>query len=202
MWINSGRGRQLLYPLAMNEVEPMKASRAMAYWLNRMNRELKEAGQDFGCSIDTSCSDLPRVMRMPNTINQKTRWYSTGGGIMPPNADLHGDLISLVPEGTYKMPEPKAPIGTLKSWLSYLPHLTVRARKFLEVGEQETQRHYGAAACLLSLIEQGATEGQCLSALSHGAKLCLPPLPQGEVVDMVSRKFLTRPSQPAKVMST
>lgn len=69
----SGRGRQLLYPLdSTYQADPMMASRAMAYWLTRMSRELKEAGHDYGCTVDTSCSDLPRAMRLPYTINQKT----------------------------------------------------------------------------------------------------------------------------------
>ena len=186
--INSGRGMQVLYPM-IGEPD-YTATRAMAFWLNALKKSLKRRKLDFGCTIDTSCSDLPRVMRMPFTINQKTLNRSfIVREATELNHELAGKLTSLAPEHVFKMPEPSVPTGTLTWWMEYIPHLTVRARKFLEAGDEETQRHYSAAACLLSLIEQGATEPQCLAALGHGAQLCDPPLPQGEVVDMVTRKF-------------
>ena len=142
-----------------------------------------------GCIVDTSCSDLARVMRLPYTTNQKTGrrasiiWRSSHA-----NPALVRWLLDRTPASLWERPAPST-VAPGSPWAAYLPDLTVAGRRFLTEGAEEPGRHKAAAAAMLSLLEQGASEEQILSALSHGARLCEPPLPQPEVTTMVTRRF-------------
>ena len=140
----------------------------------------------MGCVLDTSCSDLPRVMRLPFTINpktgQKAEFLQIGRDHSLPDASV---ILK-----AYPPPPPKKLLkceGT--HWIDFLPMATVAARKFIEGGTGSGGRHKAATATMLSLMELGCGPGQILNALKMGAVLCNPSLPSREVEDMVFRRF-------------
>ena len=182
-WIDSGRGIQGLYaikPLELTAHTRYGASQFMSRLFHTLFRDI---GETLGCVLDTSCSDLPRVMRMPYTINQKTgrRTHFVG----KPSQDFSLTKIPDLPEPTEDTPV----IENAGGWIDFMPYLTVAARCFIQGGHPEPGRHKAAAAGMLSLKEKGATYSQTISALRVGAALCEPPLPFKEILTMVNRKF-------------
>lgn len=186
--IFSGRGAQALIPVAGGTVGPSpipldEAPTVMSHWLQRLSREVKSER----AHLDTAVSDLPRIMRMPYTINSKT-------GV---RADLCDEALESSPWLAQRlrelMPEVKFQVPTAEQtetqWPLLLPRLTAIARRYLTEGVSYPSRHKSAFATLASLIEANATEAACLAALLHGAALCDPQLEPEEVVAMVQRKF-------------
>lgn len=212
--IDSGRGVQAWYPLGpipTNDVfrahtDPLPrlfeledvpsvvkemlvgeaASRAMSYWLGWLNERM--GGTYSGCNIDTSVSDLPRVMRLPFTINQKTGRRSSilecSSGV---NVSLAEKLLTYAPYSLWK----SKPILNISfsDWASFIPYMTRGGRIFVTEGSTEPGRHRAAASALLSLLELGCSKNQIKAALYFGGKLCTPVLPDSEIDPMVDRRF-------------
>lgn len=185
-WCESGRGIQAWYPLAPTPTHSLvNAPRAQSYWLGRLSSEM---GHFAGCTLDPSSADLPRVMRLPNTINTKTgrrtRLTRLARGANPLLAQR---LLERTPAHIFDIKEPKKSVD-MGPWQAYLPLMTVGGRKFLTEGAAEGARHKAATAAMLSLCELGASRSEVLSALLYGAQFCDPPLHSHEVEDMVRRR--------------
>jgi len=172
------------------------APRAMSYWLNLMKQRLEQAAPNCGVTIDTSVSDLPRVMRMPGTLNFKTfREAHVMREAKGVNLGLGHKLIHYAPynvwrnddAATYAMAEG----ATYHHYLVH-PGMKVAARKFITEGETEGGRHKAAAAALLSLKELGCNATEAEAALLWGARLCSPPLDPREITPMIDRHFQRR----------
>jgi len=224
--IFSGRGLQLWFPLEPENLdgsvvvrqEPMPryfdpddrvagttmvpfrivAPRVMGYWLDLLRRRIEERLPDCQCTIDTSVSDLPRVMRLPYTWNFKANRPTTlvqeAAGV---NLTLGRKLICYAPYALWKEPEMPVGLGDVSSetpWQRFVPHLTRGARIFLTEGGTEGGRHRQAAAALLSLKELGCGPNQTQAALLWGASLCSPPLEPREIIPMIDRHFQRRES--------
>lgn len=213
--IDSGRGVQAWYPLGpipTNDVfrahtDPLPrlfeledvpsvvkemtvgeaAPRAMAYWLGWLNERM---GTHEGCNIDTSVSDLPRVMRLPYTINQKTGRKASifdtyHGGV---NETLAHKLLSYAPYKVWQ-DRPVVDVPSGASWTEYVGHMTRGGRVFLTEGQDEPGRHRAASAAMLSLMDLGCDPEQIKAALRFGGSLCTPCLPASETNQMVDRRF-------------
>jgi len=212
--INSGRGMQALYPIqardlsygwmdrteywesgkpstapplvAVTEVDGrVFAPQIASWWLHELRKKLGPSGSYAGCTIDTSCSDLPRVMRIPNTINVKTGKRAEVIGY-PSGPVLDPERLAVFVPMTLPDVHPKI---VARRWTDFVPHMTVAGRRFLLEGEEEPGRHRQAAAAMLSLLDLGANREQVLAALLYGAKRCRPQLEPKEVFDMVNRRF-------------
>lgn len=219
--IDSGRGRQLWFPLdpidlnttiavrtvalprdfeldsvgegvrelSYREVAP----RTMGYWLDMMKQRMEMVSQGkWGCTIDTSVSDLPRVMRMPFTKNYKTgREASILPSVYGVNKTLAHKLVSYTPHNLWKEPERPEGLDATEDtpWQRFIPFLTVGARIFITEGASEGGRHRQATAALLSLKELGCGKQQTLDALLFGAELCSPKLETREILPMIERHF-------------
>ncbi len=198
--VNSGRGQQALYPILPHPLDgdwvrprtgddtiPARtfAPQVAAFWLNTLRKQLGPTGSYAHCTIDTSCSDLPRLMRLPYTINAKTG--RRGGIIHYPSESVWSasTLGKFVPK---VRPDAVTPI-TAQRWTDFVPHMTVAGRRFLLEGQDEPGRHRQAAAAMLSMLDLGATKEQIMTALLYGAKRCTPQLDGKEVLDMVERRF-------------
>lgn len=211
--IDSGRGRQLWFPLDTTPTDklvplrteplprhpdaadilsntrmvPMReaAPRAMAYWLGVL-RDRMPIGLDI--TVDTSVSDLPRVMRLPFTINQKTGRRGSILSTQPrQNVGLADKLLHYAP---YRLWKERAvvPIGG-GTWPAYLSSMTVGGRKFVTEGQQgEGGRHRAASAAMLSLLELGCPLDEVKAAIRFGGQLCQPVLPPSETDPMVERR--------------
>jgi len=191
MVIDSGRGLQLLFPLNSFLLGPSLRDR-VSVTSSYHTHALAKLFKDQAFVLDTSCSDLPRPMRMPFTINQKThnlaviREYH----MLPANEGLAEALLASIPgEMLVNQQKPPSTTGPLGCWMDYLPFLTRAGRVFLTEGQEAPGRHKAAAAAMLSLLDAGCPVEHILAALAYGAKNCEPPLPQGEVAAMVARKY-------------
>lgn len=202
--IYSGRGVQVFYPVVPTRLDSVfhlgdprhevllrdAAPIAFGFWLKEMQRQLRGA---LGCIIDVECVDLPRLMRMPNTINQKTGAYSRfdnhSGNVA--TMGLLPALINRTPAVLWTPRNPVVSLGPKSHWIEYVPNMTVSGRRFLQEGSPSPGRHKAATSAMLSLIELGAEEEQVRGALYFGASMCEPPLPHAEVDDMVRRRFHT-----------
>lgn len=175
------------------------APRAMSYWLNILKARMEQWDQarataglpTSGCTIDTSVSDLPRVMRMPYTINYKTGMLAL---ILQEGSRHTGLADKLVRYAPYKLwQEPEVIEGFEPTegtfWGNFLPHMKVGGRIYLTEGASEGGRHKAATAALLSLKELGCGREQARAALLFGAKLCSPPLDPREIMPMIERHY-------------
>jgi hypothetical protein len=181
--IDSGRGCQIWIDVGRNNVPMHEAPLVMSHWLPIISKRVSTEK----VHLDTSVSDLPRVMRMPFTINQKT---GRRAKILEESWVGYPWVAQALHEKMDKVDfsRPEAALA-IRSWPKLLPILTVAARVWLTEGGDYGGRHKGAYAALASLLEQGATEQAVRNALRYGALLCDPPLEQEEVDIMVDRKF-------------
>jgi hypothetical protein len=212
--VDSGRGLQAWYPLGSRatlerivvHVDPLPrtfeledvpivtrevtigeaAPRVMGYWLNYLSQRL---GTVAGCQIDTSVSDLSRVMRLPFTVNQKTgRRSSILERCSGVNVSLADKLLTYAPYSIWKERMPSLSMEGA-SWHQYLPHMTRGGRMFLTEGQEEPGRHRAASSAMLSLLELGCQADQIKAALRFGGSLCTPTLPPSETDVMVERRM-------------
>ena len=183
--IFSGRGHQLWVPLAetvplSEKVVDLELSieRAMGAYLRRLQDEDWHAGW----AVDTTCSDLARVVRCPGSVNQKTgkrseiistirereHFYSEGSRIwreLTLTAKRVLDFTPPAPESAVRAKNPS-------NLLAVLPHLTIRARAFILRGAESPGRHTACYAACLSLKEAGVPEPNALEWLCWGADRC------------------------------
>lgn len=140
----------------------------MRYWLERLATEL---GEMNGCQIDTTCSDLPRPMRCPGTVNVKTNRmadfvsdsdYKFGGIV-----SLADTLVNWTPEKQFKRdPVPSAAAGT--EWQDVLVHLTIKAQNYLQYGRTEPGRHEHMWHTARTLAERGLSRDAVRRGLQWG----------------------------------
>jgi hypothetical protein len=145
----------------------------MAGFLSMLNRQLNP---DYGCLVDTSCSDLSRVVRLPGSTNQKTLRpcviLDTGTPI---------DLVDKVLACSIPPPEPVPCRHVDTSNLAaVLPHLTEAAQRFLTEGAPFGSRHAAAYAAAASLREAGVPLERALNWVCRGGTFCSPPLTSQE----------------------
>lgn len=169
--IDSGRGCQAWIRLedvvlgeeGMDRAIPRRVS---GYWLKRLDERL---GLCHGCRIDTSVSDLPRVMRCPGTVNIKTG--REAGFINLTDRVFVGLAKMLVvgtPEKALKDPAPPTNVEKGQSWQDVFVHLTLMAQKYITLGQEEPGRHKVCWHTAKKLQELGVTRTQARHALSWG----------------------------------
>lgn len=176
--IYSGRGAQVwirLDDMALDDTIPdgyfiSGLSRRTAritngYWLKKLAQEV---GTLYGCRIDTTCADLPRVMRCPGTINTKTGRPAL---LVVPSAEqfegLSSTLVAPVPRSLFEpVPVPLLPSGT--PWQSVYVHLTIKAQNYLTQGWEEPGRHDTMFHTALCLAERGLEIDEVRRAIQYG----------------------------------
>ena len=140
-----------------------------------------------GYIVDTSCSDLARVVRCPGSINQRTGARAAVDRL-PDSSKLYAETILAC--GQF-VPEPvvvKVNVD-LTSLLDVLPHLTIAARRFLLDGSESPGRHTACFAACKSLQEVGVERDTALSWLDTGSGRCRPPLPYADVQRIVRQVY-------------
>lgn len=187
--VHDARGQEIPEDRRQVETLPARqlARRVMGWWLQSLVEDL---GELHGCVLDTSVSDLPRVMRCPGTVNQKTgrRAYvvELGGHI---HADLHSKLIRQVPFAAYaETDDTVLPEGT--PWQMVKTAMTKTAVRFIDRGQGEPGRHKSAVATAYSCREKGLPASEALKALRYGDRLCIPrPLGEEELRRIVGNVY-------------
>jgi hypothetical protein len=217
--IFSGRGYQYWLPLAENSSislrhiqkfsvsantdGPLKAERIMSGYL----RALKDCSEQWapGWIVDTTCSDLARVVRCPGSVNQKTGRRAVVEHIAA------GPGIGVSEMMRYNMPLTATEVTILRenklNLLQALPHLNIRARTFILEGASSPGRHSACYATAKNLHELGVQRDRTFEWLLIGAGKCvdlwvswrylegvgpmgrLKPLPQSEVERIVRQVY-------------
>lgn len=162
------------------------ARKVSGWWLRRLAEALPP---EYGCKVDTSTSDLPRVMRCPGTVNQKTGRTARilGNGVL--HRGLTSGLVNAVPESVYHEEEVK-PLAPGVPWQLVLPTLTMRAKTFITEGWEEPGRHASAQHAAKTMFERGLARDEILKALRRGNALCRPePIGDADILRMVDALY-------------
>jgi len=156
--VDSGRGVQLW--VLMMAGKPELQPRAKQF----VRRYAKQFGEDYGSIVDTACTDLPRVVRMPGTFNQKTgREATILSGAEPLMSEwwLECQPKPSAPE------RPVRPAESLEWILCTLPDLAV---DYIQNGV-ELERHKACYTAMKSLHEVGVEADVALQLTLKGATM-------------------------------
>ncbi len=144
-------------------VDRKTARKTMSFWLKRLAEKI---GTTNGCRIDTSCSDLPRLMRCPGTVNQKTGRETVllhpGTGPVVGLAEL---LVTGTPDAVFA--EPKYDGDSGRTWQAAFGDLTRAAQDYLTQGKEEPGRHVTVWKTAKSLAEKGVYIDQTRAAILY-----------------------------------
>lgn len=183
--LDSGRGLHLWLHFEHRGIASQEEAVDIERRCNALLRHLSAAlPPEHGCRIDTCTSDLPRVARLPGSVNQGTgrpaRVLSLGGGRAPRSV-----LQSFVPAAPPERQRP-SDVGNLAA---VLPHLSWRATQFLKLGVEQGGRHAAAVAAARSLREAGVPHERALAWMLEGAQRALPALPVSEVTIITHKQY-------------
>ncbi len=182
----TGRGAQgwiALHPSHLHGADDRAlVERGMGHLLHNLKR--KWDGR-YGYEIDTSTSDLARIVRCPGTINTKTGKRAKVIRLAAGQMDPQPILDSAPPP-----PEPTKPLDVDCSNLNQVaPHLNDRARKFLRMGIERGERHKSAFAAAMNLRELGIERATIVAWVVRGGDKCRPRLNFGDCVHAVEEAF-------------
>lgn len=170
--IDSGRGAQAWVrladmPLGEGLLEWKHASRAMGYWLKKLADRIGTMNE---CRVDTSTSDLPRLMRLPGTLNVKT---GREARIVQPGTGPVEGLGSMMVTGTPKevFVEPEVTVVPGRTWQSAFSDLTRTAQQYLLNGQEEPGRHKACFHTAKKLAEVGCSPAEVHKALVRANSL-------------------------------
>lgn len=169
--IDSGRGMQAWIRLDHEELDDesrLVARCTNGWWLKKLDEEL---GVTNGCRLDTSVSDLPRVMRCPGTINQKSGRLSR---VVVPSRivyyGLSGELKRQVPD-TSLVTAHVVNIVPGQRWQKVWPYLTRSAQTYVTEGQCEPGRHKVMWHTIQKFHELGVTRGEAQRAVRRANTL-------------------------------
>jgi hypothetical protein len=186
--VDTGRGAQVWVELTSTPIGTDSAreiaERGMGVWLRRL-----PGPESFGCVIDTSCSDLARLIRLPGSINQKTGHLSRLLRIGHPQP-LATTILALAgsPVEPVSLPPPRKTqqLGVV------LPHITQTAARFLTEGWETPGRHAAAYAAAASLRDAAISVDVAMAWVTRGGRLCRPGLPVHETQRTVQCAYRKR----------
>lgn len=137
------------------------ASKAMGYWLKKLAERIGTVNE---CRVDTSTSDLPRLMRLPGTLNVKTGREARF--VQPGTGPVLG-LASLMLTGTPKevFVEHEVTVDPGKKWQMYFSDLTREAQQYLLLGREEPGRHKVVWHTAKKLAEVGCSREEARKAI-------------------------------------
>lgn len=134
-------------------------------------RALKNCSERWapGWIVDTTCSDLARVVRCPGSVNQKTGRRATVEHIAEKGIDIEALLC-------YNTPLAETPscrrCYSDATLMETLPHMNITARKFILEGASSPGRHTACFATAKNLQELGVSRDRAFEWLLIGAGKC------------------------------
>ena len=179
-----------IYFLGGDPKSPVSVSRRVARLAtgNALRVVAKEVGEVAGCRLDTSCSDLPRVMRMPGTINQKTGARAFVARVGDFNPGVSQAMVKYTPPEAFVVRE-FDPIEGGRKWQDVVSALTLRAANFIRYGTEEPGRHVTVYATLKSLLDHGVLEDEARKAVRWGNNATIPPLRDDELEPIIKQVY-------------
>ena len=145
------------------------ARRVNGYWLKKLDEQMDVAN---GCRIDTSVSDLPRVMRCPGTVNIKTGRVSSFVHVTDHRfTGLAQALVDGTPKAAMEDPELPEGLAVGLPWQDVYPHLTRMAQMYLSFGQEEPGRHKVMWHTARKLQELGVSREEVRKALRWANRL-------------------------------
>lgn len=166
----------------------MKRRVARLAMANALRAVAKTYGTVAGCRLDTSVSDLPRVMRMPGTANQKTGRMSLITRVGGPNIPVAKWLVDATPAKAFEIVEID-PIEGGIPWQGAVSRLTLTAANFIRYGTEEPGRHRTVWQTLMSLRDHGVLEDEARKAVNWGNNATHPPLADDELEKIVLQVY-------------
>ena len=186
--IDSGRGRQLWlrfepFPVTTQE-EKLRWRTAVGNFLHRLDQS---AGIVGNMRVDTSCCDLPRLVRLPGTINTKTGRLAQFLEVGQSDSRVREAILSRF--GVAPTPSHSNGNSNSGDWRHNAHWLSGRAKWFIYHGTAEPGRHSAAFAAAASMRELGASHAATERAVLTGAQKCSPPLSEYEAKRCVRNAF-------------
>ena len=196
IYVKTGRGIQLWWRAMQLEIPNDRQREALRYANACM---LKETFLDDPRWKVDFLPDLPRLVRMPQTINSKTGQLAEVVGWPMEGAEyLRPDKMM---EWAGDPPPPPEPVTLVNDkWQNALPHLSLTAKTFIMEGvdSKDTDspgRHHSAVAAARSLRDANLPYDCALVAVLRGARRCCPALDEDnsfttyEVMRIVSQAY-------------
>lgn len=172
-------------------VSRFTARQSMGYWLRHL---ADRSGVVAGCRVDPCTSDLPRIMRMPGSIN-----YSTGNRAMilrvgDFNTTLAEDLVMNTPAESFVTPVIQAFEGDM-TWQQAMSRVTKKAHDFCLFGWASPGRHEAMWHTLMSLKEVGVSKEEAIKGVMSGNRWCTvgdrtEPLAASEILNTAAKVYL------------
>lgn len=189
--LDSGRGTQAWFRLEdsilSGDEDRQYISKLQQHWLRKI---AKQVGTKFECRVDTTTSDLPRIMRCPGSINQKTGKMATIIRTCDSLTGIRRRMIDVAPKFTYEPPTERATLPAGLPWQILRPTLTLMAKNFLDYGAEHPGRHKAIHHTAKLLYEKGLDQPEVEKAINSGNKKCRPePLDSKEIHRIINDVF-------------
>lgn len=188
--IYSGRGVQLWVRLSGTNFDSADTHDAQHYsrsaqgFLDILQKHVPE-----GWKMDP-LSDMPRIARMPNTVNQKTGYTAY---IVDTGGIAKYTLTEFILQQYRPLPEYAIAVSSLKSynreWTDVRNDLTLRAKTFLDLGATAGNRHESCWVLCKNLHEHGVTKWSAMDALQHGNRSCMAELTDRELQEILEQVY-------------
>lgn len=181
-WIFTGRGHQFWIPLTYSPTIPADAERSMGGYLRHYGSTLDAPGW----KVDTSCSDLARVVRCPGSIN-----FKTGQRARVEHITLEQTVPQAILNYASEMPAPveKLCLAETLHLRDVIPHLKVSNQRFLLQGQESPGRHTACWRTSRNLMELGVSLARAEEWVLGGARKCDPPLLPREARMQIERAY-------------
>lgn len=190
--IDSGRGAQLWFPVAptplLDPLDRLRWRALLGLFLRRLADRLTPR---FHCRVDTSCADLPRVGRLPGSLNHKTGRvahlleFGVRSETLLTRLQLWGETASHEESRHLSICGVRKP----SRWREVLDSLNTTSRRFITEGVSEPGRHSAAYATARRLRELGVSKDVVFPVLCFGASLCDPPLKRSELPRIIDNAW-------------
>lgn len=177
-FVHTGRGIQIWWRAVEQEIDSEELRERLRYANACMIKEIILGTDKWKVDF---LPDLPRLVRMPQTVNQKTgqlaevrHWPVEGCDFLNP--------INAMEWAGDPPPPPEPPKALSKDkWQFALPHLSLLAKTFImegvDSGDAENPgRHHSAVAAARSLRDANLPYDRALVAVLRGARRCRPSL--------------------------
>lgn len=183
--VDTGRGAQVLVHLAPTDLDPTNRpliERGIGRWLR-----LLKPSEDV--VVDTTCSDLARVVRLPGSINQKTgrpAFIVREGALAPQPHYLTSHVMSL---GERLPAETVSSLRACVHLARAIPHLNSTAARFVTEGWLTPGRHTAAYATAAALRDAAVPVDRAEAWVVRAGSLCVPPLSSTEALRCVHSAY-------------
>jgi hypothetical protein len=193
--ISTGRGLQVWLKVQFSIIE---SPSHRSHWRYAIKQFVQQTSRHFHSphyTIDTSCTDLSRLVRAIGSINQRTHTR-----VVPIQFHLYPPIQPDTFLSRYPLPKnpapPTLPLHPISHWWKIFHLLTDTAQRYLTEGITEPGRHAAAYATAASLRDVGVERPLAERLVTTSASLCSPPLPHHDALRACSNAFSSQSGGP------